>query len=155
MSSQKFPRCSECGGTVKLIAKPGRTRQIYNQTWCEIPEYFELPECIKCKERYITEELSDKLDKILEKCTLTIGHLAFNYVSDYGRIIYINESNQIYLACSSYECKLPWEAWYYLQDFGRLGKTPIEALNNLAESLREIKESCYKIIEVLEKNIND
>jgi hypothetical protein len=65
--TKKIFRCAECGGNVRLHAKPGRTRDVRYGISIEIPTDFELPTCDKCDEIYISLEQSEPLDLILEQ----------------------------------------------------------------------------------------
>lgn len=58
-------RCGECGGTVKLIAKPGRTCKIFCDTYIEIPEDFPLLTCTKCGDEYSVPEVNEVLYNLL------------------------------------------------------------------------------------------
>jgi hypothetical protein len=62
----KLPRCSECGGAVKLTAKPGRTREYRRGVVLPIPDDFETPICISCGEEFMIPEVSEELDALLE-----------------------------------------------------------------------------------------
>lgn len=60
-----FASCSECGGEVKLLTGTKRTREYRFGVSLPIPDDFEIPTCIKCKEEYMVPEISEPLDKIL------------------------------------------------------------------------------------------
>jgi hypothetical protein len=62
---EKLPRCSECGGQVKLIAAPGRTRLMKRGLIAPIPATFAIPTCVMCGEEYMIPEVSDVLDEML------------------------------------------------------------------------------------------
>jgi hypothetical protein len=58
-------RCGECGGVVKLIAKPGRTCKIFCDTYINIPEDFPLLTCTECGEESSVPEVNEVLYKLL------------------------------------------------------------------------------------------
>lgn len=60
-----LPRCSECGGPVKLLCEPGRTREYKRGVFFKIPHDFEIPTCIKCGEEFMIPEISEKLDALI------------------------------------------------------------------------------------------
>lgn len=62
---EKFPRCPECGGEVKLLAKEGRTREYIKGIHLSVPADFEIPTCVKCGEESMVPEIAQKLDWIL------------------------------------------------------------------------------------------
>ena len=66
----KLPRCSECGGAVKLIARSGRTREYRRGVALPIPDDFEIPTCTRCGEEFMTPEISEPLDLLLERVFL-------------------------------------------------------------------------------------
>lgn len=57
--------CMECGGSVELVAKTGRTRVVERGVTLEIPASIPLPTCIKCDEVYINKHLGERIDAIL------------------------------------------------------------------------------------------
>lgn len=63
----KLPRCSECGGAVKLTAKPGRIREYRRGVVLPIPDDFETPICSRCAEEFMIPEVSEELDALLER----------------------------------------------------------------------------------------
>ena len=60
-----FPRCSECGGEVKLLGGTGRTRQYIRGVHLPIPDDYGIPTCVDCGEESMNIEISEPLDKIL------------------------------------------------------------------------------------------
>ena len=66
MTEKRFPRCPDCGGRVKLLATPGRTREYLRGVHLAIPSDFELPTCTRCSEPSMSPEYSQPLDEILE-----------------------------------------------------------------------------------------
>jgi DNA-directed RNA polymerase subunit RPC12/RpoP len=63
----KLPRCSECGGAMKLTAKPGRIREYRRGVVLPIPDDFETPICSRCGEEFMIPEVSDELDALLQE----------------------------------------------------------------------------------------
>jgi transcriptional regulator with XRE-family HTH domain len=63
----QLPRCSECGGKVQLLAKPGRTREYRRGVVLPIPDDFETPICTSCGEEFMIPEVSERLDALLEE----------------------------------------------------------------------------------------
>lgn len=61
----KLPRCPECGGAVKLTAKPGRTREVKQGVVLSIPDGFKTPICSRCGEEFMIPEVSEELDCII------------------------------------------------------------------------------------------
>lgn len=55
-------RC-DCGGKVKMLAFPGRTREVKKNIFYSIPDDYKIATCEKCKEEYLTLEESRQLDK--------------------------------------------------------------------------------------------
>jgi hypothetical protein len=66
----KLPRCSECGGPVKLTARIGRTREYRRGVALPIPDDFEIPTCTRCGEEFMIPEVSEPLDALLEQVFL-------------------------------------------------------------------------------------
>lgn len=64
-TSESFPRCSECGGDVRLAAGAGRTREFRRGVMLAVPNDFEIPTCSRCGEEFMTPEVSEKLDAVL------------------------------------------------------------------------------------------
>ncbi len=62
-----FPRCPDCGGEVKLIAKEGRTRECVRGIHSPVPSDFEIPTCIQCGEESMVPEISENLDRLLKE----------------------------------------------------------------------------------------
>lgn len=63
--TQPYPRCPDCGGTVRLMTGPGRTREVLKGVHVEIPVDFEVPACEKCGEPSMNIEVSEPLDFLL------------------------------------------------------------------------------------------
>lgn len=63
--SEMFPRCPECGGDVKLVARTGRSREYLKGFHLTIPNDFGIPTCTDCGEESMSAEISEKLDEIL------------------------------------------------------------------------------------------
>lgn len=64
-TTEKFPRCPECGGEVRLLARKGRTREYLRGVRLPIPDDFGIPTCMKCGEESMNVEVSEPLDKLL------------------------------------------------------------------------------------------
>ncbi len=64
---ENFPRCGECGGTVRLRTAVGRTREFKRGVHLTIPADFGIPTCLGCGEESMTLEISERLDAILVK----------------------------------------------------------------------------------------
>lgn len=64
-TTEKFPRCPECGGEVRLLARKGRTREYLRGVRLPIPDDFGIPTCTKCGEESMNVEVSEPLDKLL------------------------------------------------------------------------------------------
>jgi hypothetical protein len=62
-----FPRCSECGGEVRLAIGIGRRREFRQGIVLLIPDDFEIPTCSGCGEQFMIEEISGPLDRILQE----------------------------------------------------------------------------------------
>lgn len=63
----KFPRCPECGGEVRMLSAPGRTREFKRGVLLSIPTEFEIPTCSQCGEEMMIPEVSEPLDALLEQ----------------------------------------------------------------------------------------
>ncbi len=59
------PSECECGGTVRLMAAPGRT-WYHGHRDVPIPADYLLPTCDRCGEEFTTPEYEDPLEKILD-----------------------------------------------------------------------------------------
>lgn len=65
-SEPLFPRCPDCGSEVRLIAKKGRTRELWRGAHLPIPSDFKIPTCTVCGEMMMVPEVSEPLDRILK-----------------------------------------------------------------------------------------
>lgn len=66
MSTFEVFSCAECGHDVELASGHGRTREYVRGHHLPIPDDFQLPTCNFCGETYTNQEVSERLDKILE-----------------------------------------------------------------------------------------
>lgn len=62
-----FPTCFECGHSIELARKPGRTREIERGICAPIPSEVPIPTCTGCGDEAWSVELSDYLDRILRQ----------------------------------------------------------------------------------------
>lgn len=62
-------RCYECGepGTVKLVAKAGRTRRYKDVPVLVIPSNVEIPTCSNCGAEWVGLEDAKRIDAALEE----------------------------------------------------------------------------------------
>lgn len=58
--------CFNCGGTIELIAREGRTYEIIKGRHFPIPGDFKIPTCTTCGEEIYTIEISKELDKLIK-----------------------------------------------------------------------------------------
>lgn len=63
---ERSARCFECGGRVRLLAKPGRKMAYRNAPALPIPRALRLPTCDSCGEVYLDSAASRRLDDALE-----------------------------------------------------------------------------------------
>ena len=59
-------RCYECGGTVELRAKAGRTMPYRNMAAVSLPDDLALPTCTSCGEMFLNERFASKVEDALE-----------------------------------------------------------------------------------------
>jgi DNA-directed RNA polymerase subunit RPC12/RpoP len=64
LDTTRFPRCSECGGEVRLMERLGRVREVVRGTRLSIPDNFAIPTCVRCGEEF-SLDVSEKLDAVL------------------------------------------------------------------------------------------
>lgn len=83
MSEFKSRRCPECGGTIRLLAKPGRTMR-YKTMMLSVPESIAIPTCDRCGEEWFDKRTSDAVEAALsqkydnslrERCMRYVEHI--------------------------------------------------------------------------------
>lgn len=57
--------CSDCGGTVRMLASSGEIREFQTRICIAIPEDMLIPKCDRCGETYFSEEDSKRIDDAL------------------------------------------------------------------------------------------
>jgi hypothetical protein len=78
-------RCALCGGSVVLIARPGRTSAHRNLSALEVPATLELPTCADCGEEYLDSGASAALNEALENAYQEVlRKLISKTISDLG-----------------------------------------------------------------------
>jgi transcriptional regulator with XRE-family HTH domain len=65
LDPKRFPRCPECGGEVRLLAREGRTREYLRGVSLAVPSDYEIPTCTSCGEELMNVEVSGPLDTLL------------------------------------------------------------------------------------------
>ncbi len=66
MSKLKGRRCAECGGMIRLVAKPGR-RGRYKTMMLPIPASLKIPTCASCGSEWIDRATGAAIDVLLER----------------------------------------------------------------------------------------
>lgn len=71
-------RCGECGGTVRLLAASGETREFRRGISVEIPRDVLIPKCERCGEQYFAPQDAERVDAAVRAAYLThqCGHYA-------------------------------------------------------------------------------
>lgn len=66
LNAARFPRCPDCGGEVRLLAKKGRTREYLRGVHLPVPDDFEIPTCVECGEESMVPEVGVHLDEVMK-----------------------------------------------------------------------------------------
>jgi hypothetical protein len=64
MTSGVVTGCPDCGGDVRLIAKPGRTRRAIGGARQPIPEHIEIPTCDSCGAEWLDAQTASVLSAL-------------------------------------------------------------------------------------------